>query len=100
MDLSIVVPVLNESGSVVPLLAEIHAVLIGGPDYEVIFVDDGSIDDTVTLLQTCKSAYPRPRIIRFQSTCGKSSALIAGISAARDEISVVEVARRVGVDHL
>jgi dolichol-phosphate mannosyltransferase len=82
MDLSIVIPVLNESESVVPLLAEIHAALDGGPDYEVIFVDDASTDDTAARLRAIKSSDPRLRILTFRSTCGKSAALVAGIVAA------------------
>ena len=47
MDLSVVIPVRNEANNVAPLLAEIRAALDGKLDYEVIYVDDGSDDDTV-----------------------------------------------------
>ena len=46
MDLSVVIPVRNEVGNIVPLVAEIHAALHALCEYEIVYVDDGSTDAT------------------------------------------------------
>ena len=46
MHLSVVIPVRNEAENILPLLAEIHAALEGGGEFEVVYVDDGSSDGT------------------------------------------------------
>jgi dolichol-phosphate mannosyltransferase len=65
MQFSIVVPVFNEAGSVVPLLEEIRHAMRGVADYEVIYVDDGSIDDTA--LQLDQASQPPQRAERGAS---------------------------------
>jgi dolichol-phosphate mannosyltransferase len=83
MELSVVIPVLNEAGNIEPLLEEIHAVLDGVCDFEVLYVDDGSTDETPRQLQAATTRYPRLRIITHLRPCGQSSALRSGIKAAR-----------------
>lgn len=56
---------------------------LGRLDYEIIFVDDGSTDQTLTELK--RSANPRLRIVEFRRNYGQSAALAAGIAAARGE---------------
>ncbi|MET0026069.1 MAG: glycosyltransferase family 2 protein [Candidatus Thiodiazotropha sp.] len=82
-ELSIVVPVLNESGNIEPLLSEIHAALPTTSDFEVIYVDDGSQDETSAELARAASRYPGLRVLRHQKTCGQSRALCNGIKSAR-----------------
>ncbi|MBI2383801.1 MAG: glycosyltransferase family 2 protein [Gammaproteobacteria bacterium] len=84
MDFSIVIPAKNESGNVAPLVGEIRAALDGRYDYELIYVDDGSTDDTVARLQALKDAgFPRLRILRHQASCGQSTAVRTGVKAAQ-----------------
>jgi len=85
MMISVVIPVYNEEGSVAHLHAEILAVMnkIGRP-FEVIFVDDGSHDQTVNILKNLSPI----RLIRFRRNFGQTAALDAGIKAARGEYIV------------
>lgn len=83
MDLSVVVPVRNEAENIAPLVAEIRAALDGHLDYEVIYVDDGSSDETVARLRRAAAEFPRLRVIRHQRSCGQSAALWTGAQRAR-----------------
>lgn len=83
--LSVVIPVRNEAGNIRPLVEEIHAVLIGLMDYEIICVNDGSTDGTGPELHAAKSDYPELRVIRHARSCGQSTAIRSGIKAARGE---------------
>lgn len=83
MQLSLVVPVHNEAGNILPLLAEIEAALAGLEAYEILYVDDGSQDATAAELQAAQHRYPRLRILRHTRSCGQSSAVISGVRAAR-----------------
>jgi glycosyltransferase involved in cell wall biosynthesis len=88
VDLSIVVPVMNEQQSV-RLLFEKLASQIGtlGKSFEVIFVDDGSTDNTFVELQKLRDENPGiVRIIRFRGNFGKTPALVAGFSRCRGEV--------------
>jgi dolichol-phosphate mannosyltransferase len=81
--LSVVVPVFNEAGSIAPLTAELHEVMEGlGVDYEILFVDDGSIDATPARLAETKQRYPRLRSLRHQICSGQSAALRSGVEVA------------------
>ncbi len=82
-DLSVVVPVHNESGNVVPLLTEIAAALRGKTDFEIVFVDDSSRDDTLTVLKNAKSQFPELRVVRHLVQSGQSTAVRSGVKAAR-----------------
>lgn len=83
--LSIVVPVRNEQDSILPLLAEIHAALAAGGEFEVIYVDDGSTDATPARLAEAMKRYPRLRVLAHLASCGQSAALMTGFRAARGE---------------
>ncbi len=81
--LSIVVPVYNEGAG----LAVFHQSLIEtlnalGHDYEIIYCDDGSIDDSAALVQQWHQADQRVKLIKLSRNFGKESALAAGIAAA------------------
>lgn len=81
--ISVVIPVYNERESVAALHAELLAVLrrIGKP-FEIIFVDDGSTDDTADELKKLDAV----RIVAFTRNFGKSQALQAGFAEARGEL--------------
>ena len=76
-ELSVVVPVYNEEPNVNILEDELAAAL-AGHDYEIIFVDDGSTDQTAQRIR--KS--PRIRVLRFEQNRGQSAAIFAGIQAS------------------
>ncbi|MEO7432963.1 MAG: glycosyltransferase family 2 protein [Dokdonella sp.] len=82
-DLSVVVPVFNERDNIPPLLAEIAAALRGRADFEIVYVDDASKDDSLAVLTHSKSAYPELRVIRHVSQSGQSTAIRNGVKAAR-----------------
>ncbi len=85
MHLSVVIPVRNEAENIPPLLAEIHSALEGRGEYEVVYVDDGSIDATPTVLAEAQARYPRLRVLAHAESCGQSAALVTGFRAARGE---------------
>ncbi|HEY4033111.1 MAG TPA: glycosyltransferase family 2 protein [Ktedonobacteraceae bacterium] len=86
--LSIVVPVMNEMQSVRLLFEKLSAQLEQvGQRYEIVFVDDGSTDDTFGALKKLHDEYPEVvRVIRFRRNFGKTAALVAGFSRCRGSI--------------
>ncbi len=85
MQISLVIPVHNEAGNVVPLCREIGAVLGPRLRFEVIFVDDGSTDRTAEELSAEIADRDDFRLIRHARRSGKSAALRTGITAARSD---------------
>jgi glycosyltransferase involved in cell wall biosynthesis len=89
MDLSIVIPLLNEQGSLPILLQRLHAVLEGiGVHYELILVDDGSTDGSWDVICAAAASDPRVKGIRFGRNYGKSPALNEGFRAAKGEVVI------------
>ncbi|HEY2397301.1 MAG TPA: glycosyltransferase family 2 protein [Rudaea sp.] len=82
-ELSVVVPVHNERDNIVPLLTEIAAALRGGADFEIVYVDDASKDDSLAVLISAKAQFPELRVLRHLQQSGQSTALRTGIKAAR-----------------
>ena len=82
MDLSLVIPVFNEQDNVQPLLDEVRRVLDGHFDYEVIFVDDGSTDNTAPRLAALRADNPCLRVLHHTENAGQSAALMTGLLAA------------------
>ena len=85
---SIVVPVRNEAGNILPLLDEIEAAMKGGPPYEVIYVDDGSRDRTGDELATARMTRSWLRHFTHDRACGKSAAVLTAVRAAHGEVIV------------
>ena len=83
--LSVVVPVFNERDNVLPLIAEITAALRGKVDFEIVYVDDASRDDTVSILKAAKAANPELRVLQHHTQSGQSTAIRNGVKAARGE---------------
>jgi dolichol-phosphate mannosyltransferase len=81
---SVVVPLYNEEENL-PILQEELRVALSGLDYEILFVDDGSVDRTAERIETA----PNIRLIRFEKNSGQSAAIHAGLTAARGETVVV-----------
>jgi dolichol-phosphate mannosyltransferase len=82
VQLSVVVPVCNEAENVEPLAREIDAAL-AARGYEMIFVDDGSTDDTAAILRRLKAELPALRVLRHSFRSGQSAAVASGVRAAR-----------------
>ena len=83
--LSVVIAVLNEAENVAPVAAETVAALAALDPFEIVFVDDGSTDDTPAVLAGLAKADPRIRLVRHDRKCGKSQAVRTGVTAARAE---------------
>jgi dolichol-phosphate mannosyltransferase len=81
---SVVVPLYNEEANL-PILQEELRAGLSGLDYEIIFVDDGSVDSTTERIETASNI----RLIRFEKNSGQSAAIYAGLTAARGAIMVV-----------
>jgi len=89
MDLSIVVPIYNEEENIPALHAGIFAALVDLPlEYEVILVDDGSIDNSFHLMKKIAREDRRVKVIRFRRNFGQSAAMAAGFDAASGRIVV------------
>jgi len=89
MDVSIVVPVYNESENLPPLGAALHAVLAPmGRAYEALLVDDGSTDDSWDKLVELTRRYPGFRAIRLRRNFGQTAAMSAGFDQARGAVIV------------
>jgi dolichol-phosphate mannosyltransferase len=82
-ELSVVVPVHNERDNIVPLLSEIVTALRASTDFEIVYVDDASKDDSLAVLTAAKAKFPELRVLRHLSQSGQSTALRTGIKAAR-----------------
>lgn len=85
MKLSVVVPVKNEQENILPLLEEIHAALEGRYEFEAIYVDDGSSDNTARVLREAMARFPRLRVLTHAQSCGQSAAVMTAVRAARGE---------------
>jgi glycosyltransferase involved in cell wall biosynthesis len=88
-ELSIVIPVHNESPNIKPLYQELTQALGQyGRAYELLIVDDGSTDDSFEQLAALQARDPRLRVIRFRRNFGQTAAFAAGIAAARGRLVV------------
>ena len=81
--LSVVVPVFNERDNIKPLIDEIVAALRGRHDFEIVYVDDCSKDDSLAVLQGLRSQVPELRVIKHISQSGQSTAVRNGVKSAR-----------------
>ena len=89
IDLSIIIPVYNEADNVESLYHEIMSTLSDQPyQFEVIFVDDGSTDNTASRLMALSKSHANLRIVCHKNNFGQSAALISGAKVARHPILV------------
>src|SRR4051812_7010328 len=82
-ELSVVVPVHNEAENIAPLIAEIVESLAAVTSFEIVYVDDGSADDTLAALSAQMMANPALRVLRHARKSGQSTAIRTGVLAAR-----------------
>ena len=85
-ELSVVVPVHNESLNVLPLLAGLETALTGKIDFEAVFVDDLSTDDTARVLTGYAKSHPWLVVVVHRNNCGQSTAVRTGVREARGTV--------------
>jgi polyisoprenyl-phosphate glycosyltransferase len=89
-ELSVIIPVHNESENIEPLCGRLIPVLNGlTPVWEIIFVDDGSRDDTLALVKAQSARDPRIGAVSFSRNFGKEVAIAAGLDHARGRAVVI-----------
>jgi glycosyltransferase involved in cell wall biosynthesis len=89
LDVSVVVPVLNEEGTVEELARRVAAVLDGlGRSMELVFIDDGSRDGTAEAVKRAHARDPRIKLVRLRRNFGKAAALSAGFEHSRGRILI------------
>ena len=89
MNLSIVIPLYNESESLPELSAWIEKVMLDNNySYEIIFIDDGSNDGSWDVIESLRSKNENIRGIKFQRNYGKSAALNEGFKAAQGDVVI------------
>ncbi|NOT13322.1 MAG: glycosyltransferase family 2 protein [Methylococcaceae bacterium] len=82
LKISIVVPVHNEADNIVPLIEEIVTAMNQAETYEIIFIDDGSNDQSAAILQKMLQRINTLRVIQLERSCGQSTAIYTGVNAA------------------
>jgi len=86
--ISVVVPCHNEAKSIGPLLNQVREILESySEDFEVIFIDDGSIDDSLEILQSLEDVHVR--YVSFSRNFGKEAAMLVGLQRSRGERIII-----------
>jgi glycosyltransferase involved in cell wall biosynthesis len=89
MDISVIIPVYNEEDNVKPLYQSLTKVLFSlGKSYEIVFIDDGSQDNTLDNLKSIELSDDHVSVISFAKNYGQTAALDAGFKAANGDIVV------------
>ena len=87
-EVSVVVPLLNEQDNIKLLYEQITQTLTDKYDYEIIFIDDGSNDNSYTVLSRLQKADNKVRVICFRRNFGQTAALSAGFAHTRGKIVI------------
>jgi glycosyltransferase involved in cell wall biosynthesis len=90
VEVSVVVPLLNEQDNLQPLHQQLTHTLADKYNYELIFVDDGSADNSFAVLAALQKTDPKVRVIRLRKNFGQTAALSAGFAYARGK-SIVAI---------
>src|SRR5580698_1723207 len=100
MDISVVLPIHNERDNLIPLFDEIAEVLQGmGKTFEIIAVDDGSLDDSAAVIRQAAAERPYLKAIFFRRNTGQSAAFDAGFHAATGALVITMDADRQNDPH-
>nr|WP_315108587.1 glycosyltransferase family 2 protein [uncultured Campylobacter sp.] len=87
--ISIIAPCYNEEETIEPFLRRIEEILAQiNESYEIVFINDGSKDNTLNVLLNAKQNFKNIRIINFSRNFGKEAALTAGLDKARGEAAI------------
>ncbi|KEP92175.1 glycosyltransferase family 2 protein [Aeromonas caviae] len=89
VDISVVVPAKDERDNLAPLVGEIDVALGGRFEYELIYVDDGSVDDSHVVLRDLQTRFPRLKVLRHVHAVGQSMAVLSGVRHGRGDWLVV-----------
>lgn len=82
MNISVVIPVYNESENIIKLVEEVREALEGQLEYEVIVVDDCSTDDTYSCLIAHQKQDPHLKVVQHRRNQGQSAGVVSGVRAA------------------
>lgn len=89
IDISVVIPLLNEAESIPELFAWIRRVMNEhGYSYEVIFVDDGSTDGSWSAIERLRAEHPEVKGIKFRRNYGKSAGLQCGFARTQGQVVI------------
>jgi len=89
MDISLVIPLYNEAESIPELFSWIQKVMIANNfSYEVIFINDGSTDNSWDLVKDLQTKHPEVKGIKFRRNYGKSPALYCGFKKAEGDVVI------------
>jgi len=89
LDLSIVIPLLNEEENIPELYREVSEVLTGiNNDHEMVFVDDGSTDNSLQLLKELQQKDSSVVVVSFRRNFGQTAAMAAGFDYARGDVII------------
>jgi len=89
LDISLVIPVFNERDNLKPLYWKLKQVMDSlGLSYEILFIDDGSLDGSTAVLQQLSQSDQKTRVIEFVRNFGQTAAIAAGFKHARGEIII------------
>ena len=89
IDISVVIPLLNEAESIPELFAWIRRVMNEhGYSYEVIFVDDGSTDGSWSVIERLRAEHPEVKGIKFRRNYGKSAGLQCGVARTQGQVVI------------
>jgi glycosyltransferase involved in cell wall biosynthesis len=90
INLSLIVPVFNEAETVGLFLDRVTQVFAGHPEVrvEIVFINDGSSDETLDCLLACQQRDGRVRIVDLSRNFGKEAAMTAGLKAAKGDVVV------------
>jgi len=89
MDISVVIPLLNEEESLPELVEWIDSVMVAKQfSYETILIDDGSSDSSWSVIEALSTKYKAVRGIKFRRNYGKSAALYVGFEAAKGDVVI------------
>lgn len=86
---SVIIPVFNEEKNITPLYQEVKSVLDDlGRNYEIIFVDDGSVDKSPEILNELANRDRSLKVVVLSRNFGQTAALVSGVDCARGEVII------------
>ena len=90
VQISIVIPLYNEQDNVIPTYESLRGVMSElGRSYEILFIDDGSSDQTAARLVTIAARDPAVKIITLARNFGQTAAIMAGMDHVRGEVLAI-----------